>query len=187
MNPFITSSTSHRSATTAAIRIRLHLMIAALLVVTTGCVLAPYELEHFGPNSTIPVQGVARSASIQITVEAFNKATGVWDDIASTTSAATPTVSAGTWNGSPDLFFYSFSVQIPNPCYWDASCSFPAGDFTAKIRVREGPRDNAFYELRGAFDSLSCAQGRLGNGEDFVSAGYNCGYNDTVITLFHIG
>jgi hypothetical protein len=149
----------------------------------TGCVLAPYDNQHIGPNTTFTVQGVAFSASVQITVEAFNQATGVWDDIASTTSAATATFPAGTWSNSPDLYAYSFPVHVANPCYWDATCQIPAGSFSAKIRVREGPRTDGFYQFRGQFDSLSCALGRLRAGEDFLAAGFNCGYNDTVITL----
>jgi hypothetical protein len=186
MHTFTTQGKTGRAAATGVGRMARLAGVLAVLA-ATGCVLAPYELQHHGPGTAFPVQGVARSAAIQITVEALNKATGVWDDIASTTSAATPTFPAGTWNGSPDLFFYSFNVQIANPCYWDASCSFPAGDFSAKIRVREGPRNNAFYELRGKFDSLDCTLDKLNAGVDFAHAGLDCGFNDTVITLFHVG
>jgi hypothetical protein len=182
MTGFTVISTSKRSRT---IRSRRSALVATMIAITgaTGCVLTPYDNQHFGPNTTFTVQGVAFFASSQITVEARNQKTDVWEDVASTTSAATVTFPAGTWTNSPDLYAYSFNVQVANPCYWDPSCQLPPGSPSAKIRVREGSRTDGFYHFRGQFDSLSCTLARLSAGEDFFAAGLNCGYNDSVILL----
>jgi hypothetical protein len=76
MTGFAPNSTSTRVKTIGSLRIAL---FSTMVVIAgaTGCALAPYDGEHIGPTTTFVVQGVASTASTQITVEAFNQATGV--------------------------------------------------------------------------------------------------------------
>jgi len=151
----------------------------------SGCVTAPYD--HYGlgnPLAPFTVQGVAQNPSSAITVEALDQSTGAWTAVGSTASAATATFAAGTWKNSPALYSYTFNVTLANACFWTATCQLTAQPASAKIRVREGATDGrAAYHHGGRSTSLGCAYAKLKTGVDFLTAGSDCGFNDSVITI----
>ena len=143
---------------------------------------APYEGEEVSRIGGFKVQGYAKTWSI-VTVEAFNQCNQRWEDNGTAGTTAAPAFPAGYWNNSPELHAYQVNVLLWDTCYWSSECDAP-GFYCGYIRVREGyPFEDTTYLYRGRQASLACDIGQLNAGVDFYTAGFNCGFDNTVLTL----
>lgn len=175
-----------------------HLFIAGLLLSLSSCVINPDNGELFGnPSASFTVEGLGTAASAQIVVEARNQATeeeeDEWEQIATGTTAATAIVTPDDFlpsTNTPYLYYYRIrDVQISRSddpstfCRWDPDCTFPPGSVGATIRVRQIKDGNSITLFGGEEDSLTCHVNRLRDGDNFYSSGYECGFDDPLITI----
>jgi hypothetical protein len=155
--------------------------VAVLAVVASaGCVITPYEGQEVSRYG-FELQGYAQTFEL-VTVEAYSLCSQRWVDNATTVSAQNADFPAGYWNNSPELHPYAVTVLLNDSCYWGPGCD--PRRYCAHIRVREGYQGSTVYHYRGGQSSLSCDIQQLGAGTDFYTAGFNCGFDNTVITLF---
>ncbi|HEY6176092.1 MAG TPA: hypothetical protein VIX73_16675 [Kofleriaceae bacterium] len=159
-------------------------VIAMAVATSTGCVIAPTEGQQVTPHVPLHIQGYALHFDL-VTMELYDQCAGVWSDQDTTLASFDPSLPAGYWNNSPELHFYEMWPIMPEVCFFSRD-NCPTGDYCAYMRLREDAIDGSntsTYLYRGNDASLGCTLGQLGQGVDFYTAGFNCGYNSTVITL----
>lgn len=165
---------------------------AAALLLGNACVVGPYNDYNIGSaHSTFTVSGFGQYPSSQIVIEAKNKKTNVWEQIGTTTTAASAIVNGNTYPGTntPDLYYYSKAnvavslVSKPTTwCRWDSTCAINRFS-TAELRVRELSAQGELQLYTGEESSQACVQARLGEGDDFYAASYECGYDTNTLRL----
>lgn len=167
-------------------------MLPALLS-TAACVVSPYNGQVLDTvHSTFTVSGFGNVGSAQIVVEAKNQRTGAWEQIATTTTAATPIITDRTFPGTntPNLYYYSIAnvavSRAASPstlCRWSSTCRIEPSDVDAEVRVRQLSNGGSRELFVGERDTQQCVQARLEDGEDFYASSYECGYDTTVLSL----
>ena len=155
--------------------------VAIVVATSAGCVIAPTEGQKVTTKVPFHIQGYALHFDL-VTMELYDQCVGVWSDQDTTLASFDPSFPAGYWNNSPELHFYEIWTILPEPCFFSRdNCT--TGDYCAYMRLREHSLDGSSYLYRGDDASLGCTLGQLGQGVDFYTAAFNCGYNNTVITL----
>ena len=156
-------------------------IICLSVILFSACVYTPYDGQSVTSNTPIPFQGFAGVENDDIHITAYNKSTGVWDTLATTTSASTPTN-----YGGQDLYFWSYSLDLSTIsnfiCYWDASCTWPSeGTYTAQFRVQE---DSLIYLTSFENGGVACVMSDVSSGSSWTEAGLNCrSPNSPIINL----
>jgi len=159
------------------------LLMSLLLVVS--CVYQPESGALVDPRA-INFKGYAENSSAIINIQAFNKNTLNWENVGTTISSTnSTTITSSTlyaWSRQLDL------TAVPNwECYVDAICLHPAGDGSAKFRVKE--TGSQLPELI-TFDQggQACVINKLGSGFEWLPAGFECkGANSPELWVYWIG
>jgi hypothetical protein len=159
-------------------------VIAMALATSVGCVIAPTEGEKVTTQVPFHIQGYAQHFD-RITMQLYDQCDGIWRDQDSTLASFDASFPAGYWNNSPELHFYEMWPILPEVCIFRRdNCA--TGDYCAYMRLREDAIDGSntsSYLYRGNDASLGCTLAQLGQGVDFYTASFNCGYDSSVITL----
>ncbi|PZR18724.1 MAG: hypothetical protein DI536_02270 [Archangium gephyra] len=88
-------------------------MWCALVLLTTGCMVSPYDGQRFATTSTaVPFNGWHLMADSGVTLEAFNPATGAFEPFASARSSSTVDTAASTVMDD-DLYKWETSQVVP--------------------------------------------------------------------------
>jgi len=140
------------------------------LMVLPACYVEPYDGQVFGYAAQFDVAGYTDDASARVVVEMQNT-NGSWTQVASTTSGATPTYSAGAWtNNSPALYWYSTTVSSS---VWSWT--------NGTLRVRNLTEGTTLYG--GDVNSTSCFLNTVTRTADFDSVAWGCGFDRNSIWM----
>ncbi len=178
------------------------LVVAGLVagfIMSSGCVTSPTNpWQVFAYDSQVRFEGYALVAGDTMTVEMRNQNTGLWETIATTTAATTPTLPANVLNGNPDLYAWSVTAALAQQgvpatyCRWSPTCAEPPtpvpceGPFpVAYARVREGAYNALTFDRSWESDWTVCFNAEINAGTPFVQAAINCASPQSPVLSFH--
>lgn len=133
-----------------------------------------------GAQEPVAFSGFASKRDAEILIKAWNKKDSRWEVIGQTRSDEKPTLRAGQWIGSPDLYHWKTEVALYDSnrpslfCFWNDTCFDPwyEGVHDIKIRVVEsGGIGNLVTFDEGG---IQCALANLDKDKNFYEAAYAC-------------
>jgi hypothetical protein len=145
------------------------------LVLLSACTIGPFDMTELRqPGDLITFTGYTYDPSMAVNVVALDQATGTWVQIASTTSSPSATVAPNTWYSNPALYRWTVSTRLTNPCFFNAACTIPTGDYGESV-VRVRARQSDGFELIVFHDDyFSCMGELMAGGSDFHNAAVSC-------------
>lgn len=160
------------------------LSIAAFIAsVLAGCVVSPYNKQFVSAHTPVYFEGFALHAGSQINIRAYNKQTGNWSVVGTTTSGT----EARTYNGDtlhPWHTQVTFDTLANWQCYFSSSCSLTEGTHQIRIQVDEVGVLNGLYTYDA--DGFACLEDQVNNGGAAMSAGISCRSADNPILHLYI-
>jgi hypothetical protein len=122
----------------------LSVLLAAVLMTASGCMLAPFDGQRVAATtSTISFSGYDLSPNQPVSIQAWNFSQNQWVQIGTTTSSATVSL---TYPDGSELYGWSYSAVLP-AAYWAAGAS---GHYA---RVRSMGDGYNFISVRGDWGS----------------------------------
>ncbi|MEZ4234970.1 MAG: hypothetical protein R3F59_02155 [Myxococcota bacterium] len=137
-------------------------LLFALLTLAVGCVTSPLDDTYLtSKTASVKVSGQAGAASDTMTLQYLNRTTNTWVSLATTTSAATATIT-----GTTPLYKYSFSSVVLPSNAWYLDC----GAEDALMRVLEQGVELGTFTQAG----WDCTVDQMFQGVPAADAGANC-------------
>jgi len=150
--------------------------IGGLLSLSVGCVYTPNSGDVICPGSTFNLAGFAEHAGATLQIQALHD-NGTWVTVAIAVASTSPFTYAGNTA-------YTFSTDVTLGLEYYSSFT---PDAFASLRVRE-VGGSLGYLVSFDGDGVSCVFDRVGDGDTWFAAGFNCaGDNSPNIVLTCIG
>ena len=146
--------------------------LIAFSVLASACVTAPFDWQQVPTRATpVSFSGWAPQQGVPVSLQAKNPTTGKFEQFAT----------INPWQVSIDtrqntkLYAFGGAAVVPDR-YWYNGAEFW---YSADLQAVQGTQ--TLYI--GEEGSGACAQAAWSNGTDAYSAGYNCGFDTSVIHL----
>lgn len=150
--------------------------LSLLLLLASGCVMGPYDLDEIDSMSSRTFSGYTQTASSNIRVLGFNRNTNQWTLLGTAVSSASPDIPAGMWAGNPNLYSWSITLTLSN-CLLNAQCTARVGSIGAsniRLMFEEGSPSSPTRLVPFDEQWSACIGERTQRGESFNNASYNC-------------
>jgi hypothetical protein len=150
--------------------------IPILAVTATACALGPYDMDEVRSLTESKVfAGYTIDPGVVVAVQALNQATNAWTTIGSATASSTVSINPNVWHDNPALYRWQVSAAISNPCFYNASCIAPTGDYgVSTVRVRFQQQGSGSQLIVFHEDWSPCMGDQFAHGAQFLVAAYNC-------------